>query len=1174
MSVPPSGRIALLFTDIEGSTRLLHRLKDVYADVLAEHRRLLRAAWSTHDGYEASAEGDAFFVAFASPAAAVRAAEAGQRALAAHRWPDGVVVRVRMGLHLGTPRLVDGTYVGLDVHHAARVGDSAHGGQVVLSESLREALGTGTPVADLGLHRLKDILEPERLYQLRVEGLPDGFPPLRTAGLTNEDVRDLAPEERRKFVTLVSARFPRLEGLDPERLRALHRGAADKADSVCRRFGGELLKGTPGATVIAFGVPVVHEDDAIRAAEAALELRSELGTYATEIERQWGVRPAPEIRVVSGDAFVSTDASGRFEIVGEIMDAAFDLSGGAGDVVVDAATERLAGGRLQTSDKDGRTTLEAVAAGARVPFDGVPFVGREAEIEELMGALAKAERDERPYLCTLFGVAGIGKSRLVAEIKSRIGTSARFLSGRCPPYGESVTFQPLREIIEDAFEGRDHGAALSRLVGVPDAAVLSANVGQAGTEAPAVEIPAEQLLLSVMRFVSTLALDRPVVLYFDDIHWAEPLLLDLLEQLAGSATTGPVLILCSARPDLLDARPHWGGGALRSTTMFLQPLDLPQTLQLVDSLLDGRPHQRETIAAAAEGNPLFVEQMVAMIGEDPQAALTVPPSIEALLAARLDRLSGRERAAIEAASIVGRDFSPEAVSALLRHDVLAGLAGRLEALARRELVQAVRPAGEQRMFEFRHALIREAAYRAIPMLRRAEMHEQLGEWLEGAGGSTTEVVAHHFEQAFLNRRHVEPTSQKTQLIALRAAVPLRDLGRRASATGDMKGAVALLGRAAVVAPNDALRLEVASMLVDPLQAIGDFVAARDRIAEMRALAIDLGDENAEAHSHIDEWLMRSSTDSEISLNDFEEAASHTLNIFERTGDEVGQAKAHRALGEVHLTACNWGESAAALERALVHAELGEDEKEVVLSLTLLANALYWGPTPAGLAVTKITEVLERARHHPTVEATVLCFLAGLNSMLGDVGSAAGSLERARQIFEELGHRTGVAAHTLLAGEVWLISGDPERAAASLRPGYEMLTEMGAVGILSSVVAFLADAELQRGNLDEASTLADLCEELAPDDDVASQILCKTVRAQLETRLSRLDDALSLAMSAVLLAETTDFLNAQGRAGITLARVHAARGEFDQAKVVAQSAVRAFTAKGNLAEAERAMVQLP
>jgi predicted ATPase len=498
-----------------------------------------------------------------------------------------------------------------------------------------------------------------------------------------------------------------------------------------------------------------------------------------ELERDWGVRIESRIGVNTGEVVTG---EGDSLATGDAVNVAARLEQAAtpGETLLGESTHRLVHAAVTAEPVEplaakGKSEpvrafrLTGLLEGAEfIPrrLDS-PMVGRENELAQLLRAYDHAVSERVAYQFTLLGPAGIGKSRLVRELHELV--EARLFAGRCLPYGEGITYWPLSEIEP-----------------------LSSEVD--------FETNRDEIALQTRRILERLAHEQPLLVVFEDLQWAEPTFLDLIDHVADLARDAPMLLLCVARPDLLDLRPSWGGGKLNATTMLLEALTDAESGELVDNLLLAQVNagMKERIATAAEGNPLYLEEMLAMVGDGRNGDLAIPPTIQALLAARLDRLMPDERTAVECAAIQGQEFRHDALVNL----VPAALAGRLteihQSLVRKDLV---RPTGED-TFRFKHLLLRDAAYDALPKEQRADLHERFAEWLESAAPDLQEIRGYHLEQAYRYRAELGPVDDHGASLARRAAGVLATAGRRALDRGDMHATSNLLERAIELLPPD------------------------------------------------------------------------------------------------------------------------------------------------------------------------------------------------------------------------------------------------------------------------------------------------------------------------------------------------------------------------------------
>ena len=423
-----------------------------------------------------------------------------------------------------------------------------------------------------------------------------------------------------------------------------------------------------------------------------------------------------------------------------------------------------------------------------------PIVGRDDELQLLKRAFERTIDESRCHLVAVLGPAGIGKSRLATELLSWVDHRAVTSVGRCLSYGEGITFWPLAEALRGLGE-----PSLREALSDDDQrdTVLDLLDGVTGASET---VSSEQIFWAVRRAFEALARRRPLVLCFEDLHWAEPTMLDLIEYMVGWIRDAPILVVANARPELVDDRPHWTAPQPGYEALTLGPLSKTATESLLTNLSGDAPlsaEVRERIAAAAEGNPLFVEQISAMAAEE-SGQLTIPPSIQALLAERLDRLSADERDVIERAAVIGRDFPAAAVAGLLPGDQRTLLTPQLLALARKGLVSPdPSPSGGDDRFSFQHALVRDAAYNAMPKELRAALHERLADWMADSGPNREldELLGYHLEQAYRYRHEVGILDEHTKQLRLRASELLAAGGARALGRNDVHAALKLLQRA-------------------------------------------------------------------------------------------------------------------------------------------------------------------------------------------------------------------------------------------------------------------------------------------------------------------------------------------------------------------------------------------
>ena len=866
----------------------------------------------------------------------------------------------------------------------------------------------------------------------------------------------------------------------------------DAAVAAIERHGGSVERHAGGVTGI-FGIPVVHEDDALRAVRAAEELR------------------AGGVLVATGEIV----AAG-----GSLADAVRGLRPAAaaepGEVLLDETTERLV--------RTARQSLDA------------QLVGRQHELDLLRDAFARVERDSTCALVTVLGPAGIGKSRLAAELAAEVGGRATVLAGRCPPYGEGITFRPLAEIVSAA------GDLAVHLGDDPDAALVADRLSAASTAPP------QDVFWAARRLFEAIARRGPLVLVWDDLHWAEPTLLDLVDHLAGLVRDVPLLLVTLARPELLDARPHWGGGKLNATSTLLEPLSDLESQALVQEISSDLPAAvGPRIVAAAEGNPLFLEQMVAHARDDPGGDTAVPPTISALLAARLDRLPATERAALQRASVVGREFEAGAVAALAEQDPRPAL----DALAHKDLIRhAVRGNGT---FRFRHALIRDAAYGSLPKRTRGELHERFAGTLDAAG-EHDELVGYHLEHAY---RYGEELAAPDAELAARAAERLSAAGRRAAGREDTSAGAALLARAAALLPDGSPeRLALLPELADAYRALGDFDRARELLDE----AVAASDERVVWHARSARIGLLLRTEMELRPDELAGEADEAIAAFERLGDERGLAVSWSFRAWVPWLQGQAGATAEAARKSIEHARRAGDPLTENRGLRLLLGAALWGPTPVDEGRLLCEEILERPGAYGRVtHATALRASAGFEAMAGNAASARDFAARERALLEELG-LTLTLGH---AGEVHalveLLGGDPAGAGAVARRAYEVV----ASELAGPTLAAIAARSFVEAGADEAALeFATIARDRAPSEDMTTQVQWRGPMARVLARQGDHAEAERLAREGAELAARTDFLSLQGDAWADLAHVLS-----DPADAL-ERALEAYARKGNVAAAAR------
>jgi tetratricopeptide (TPR) repeat protein len=749
------------------------------------------------------------------------------------------------------------------------------------------------------------------------------------------------------------------------------------------------------------------------------------------------------------------------------------------------------------------------------------------------------------------------------------------LMGRCLPYGEGITFWPLREIVQEAAGELTGESVLALLAGAEDAPLVANRLAAALDLAEGGGASEEEVFWAVRRLFETLAQERPLVVVLEDLHWAEVTFLDLVEHLAEWAREAPLLLLCLARSELLESRPRWGGGTPNAASLRLEPLDAEESQRLIEELPGGAQlpeATRERLLATGEGNPLFLEQVRALVregarlGDEPP----IPPTIAALLAARLDRLGPGERAVLEAGAVVGRDFSPAALVELLPEQARPPAARHLEALVRRQFVRPVRASGGREAFRFAHVLIQQAAYRAIPKEVRALLHERFAGWLIASPGAPAgeldEIVGYHLEQAFRYHEELGPVEERARALACRAGERLAAAGRRALARGDVPAAVNLLGRAAaLLEAEESARRELLATLAGALLEAGELPRAEAVLAEGLEAATAAGDSRLEAFVLLGRafFLLRMGGSAEEALTLAEQARP----LVEEYGGE-GLAWWWFVVGEAELMRGRARRAEDAWERGLEHARAAGDTHAVASNLTSLARGLVHGPMPVPEVRAGCDAILAAAGGDRRVAATVSICRGYLAAMEGRFDEARDLIARGRAIREELVRTRQPSAGSLYLGRVELLAGDPAAAETALRAGYEALERLGEKSSRSTLEALLAEALDAQGRYGEAEELTFASEAAAGADDVASQVGWRCVRAKVLARRGERDEAERIAREAVAIADETDFLQTRADARVALAEVLDLAARPDESTRALAEASELYEAKGIVVLAAR------
>ncbi len=948
------------------------------------------------------------------------------------------------------------------------------------------------------------------------------------------------------------------EALDPEALGRVLLSYFETVSAAITRHGGTVEKFAGDAVMAAFGIPISHEDDALRAARAALDIRVGIAALNEQLAQQHGVGLEIRIGIEAGEVVATpTDARQRL-VTGEAVGIAAKLEAAAGtdEIVVGELAGRLID-HVATLESLGPLEIkgkrEPVAAYRLLELSPVApafersqdarLVGRKRELAALRRTLKRSLDGPAVRVSVVIGSPGVGKSRLAGELTRR-AKGVTTLWGRCLSYGEGITYWPLREALEQAAESEERSAVLDAL----------------DAETPP---PAPEIAWLFRQFCEEAARKRPLVLVFDDVHWAEPTFLELVEHLADKGT-GPISVVCLARDELLEERSAFLEERANADRVVLDALSSEET----DTLLEGlggtilESDQRARVVAAAEGNPLFLEQLLALALEGGLAERALPETIQALLAARLDRLGPGERAVLERGAVVGKEFTADDVVALLEPDAAPTAHAHLQTLAGRGFV---RPRGDG-AFGFRHVLVQEAVYRSAPKRLRAELHERCADRLDETSPELAELdefVGYHLEQAYRLRSELGETDRRTERLADEGGRRLGDAGIRALKRGDIPATINLLGRAtSAIRSERANRSRLLSELSIALLASGDAQGAKRVLDAAIADAEQLGDRGAGLRAKVELAYVRAETEPGETTEPLLVVADEAIPVFEafqdfrshgRTWLYVGFAKGSvRGRSEERL---------AAAERALV--SYRRCFWPIETSVGEIAAALYFGPTPVPLAIARCEGLLDEEPDRASLAANINAFMCGLLAQRGDVVQARGLLSTTRAFFVDVGQHRSVADCDAMHGDIELLAGDAEAAEAVLRTVCDDLERLGMTNRLATKASDLAEALWRQGKIAEAEKWTKRSELIAGADDIGAQTLWRSVRAKVLARQDDFEQAVLLATEATKLGDATDNLNRRAATFRNLGQVLRIADRPDEATIALDQAAALFENKGNL-----------
>jgi predicted ATPase/class 3 adenylate cyclase len=986
--------------------------------------------------------------------------------------------------------------------------------------------------------------------------------------------------------------------------------------------GAKVSKRHGDGFMAAFGIPELHEDDALRAVRAAVELRAAIGELSEELHRDRGVDFQIRLGINTGNVLVNVAATMEEELTGDAVNLAkrFEEAAGPGGILLGEETYRLVADAVRAEPAkalvvhgfpEPQDTWHLVdllpERPGRLRRGNAPLVGRDLERNLLLGLFERVVAERSCHLASVLGPGGVGKSRLVDEFVDGLGTRATMLRTQCPQLGSSVTVWPMVEIVRQAAGissadspelARTRVANLVR--GQERSELVAERVAQmlgigAGTDASR----PEDTLWAVHRLLHARTRRQPLVVVIDDLQWADAILLDGIEQLVDLSQDTPILLICIARPDeLLAYRQRWPGAKVNTLSLQLSPLREWEGEQLVNHLLGGKvdPEVHALITERAQGYPLIVEELVANLrdenllhavegrwalrldvaGVGSRGRTSIPTSIHALLQVRLERLEASGRALIEAASVVGEQFHVGDLEALSQASAPAEVPPALQQLIRLDLVRPDHspatvplPPGSGAGYRFRHPMIRSVAYERMPQDRRARLHERYARWLAEQTRDNPdqfdELVAHHFYESFRYASKLDPAADHTREVSGHAGERYTALAKRAMIRGDVRLVQAWLGRAVRLLPDDhPARLWALPSLAEAQQVSGKLNEAAQTYQDLARSAAAVGNESLAMHAKIGGLHVTAVHDPRRFLADGRDQVELAISMFTRLGDSLGLAKAWHLLAYLDWTRGRLTLAEVAAKRALEFAQAAGDPFWEATVLGLHCVVLYWGPKPLGEVAERVHDVLgvAEASGRPSLQATALMILARVAAMRGDVDEARQLVRSADAITAEVGGQGLLpqARDYISQALVELLAGELAAAEETLQDGYREL-EM-RTGPRLNLACMLARVLLLRGRYEEAEELTHTCEQIAAEQQLDVQVKWRSIRAVVLARRRELDEAELLAREAFQLADKTDQLDSRAEARVDLAEVLRLGGRSAEAARELQRAITLYREKGN------------
>jgi class 3 adenylate cyclase/tetratricopeptide (TPR) repeat protein len=985
------------------------------------------------------------------------------------------------------------------------------------------------------------------------------------------------------------------ERLDPEALRQIMDSYFAGCVAAIEEHGGVLEKFIGDAVLAAFGATVSHEDDALRAVRAAAGSLSALRDLSSELAASHNVSLEARCGICSGEAVVITAESGDFRVLGDVTNTASRLQTAAspGEILIEADTAAMVRGEVAIEQMPAlhlkgksqpvaawRVTQPIRAGDDGTAFTETPFLGRADELAELEHSFRRVLRRGQACQVTILGTPGLGKSRLVREFLATLpDDQAISVSARCPAYGRGTTYTPLAEMLSSYPGG--WGAINAALLADPDlgsraARSLASIMGQPPMEAASAERPAitgvEEIAWAVRHLLDVLSKSLPVVMVWEDLHWAEPTLLDLIDDIAAWLVDAPVLLVCVARPELLETRPSWGGGKPSALTVELGPLTCEQSAALVNELImqqDVHAHGNHDVAvrvaAQCDGNPLFAELMLDVFAEvapGPQ----IPPTIHALLGARLDQLPDAERQVLEMAAVAGREFTRTEVTDMTgAYSQITG--AETDRLLNRLVRQRILDRAGPGAFRFSQALLRDTAYSSTSKARRerwhiflAERFSRIGPTADTLASDDSLALAYHMEAACLLGRDLRPGDSSLPALASAAADALINEGMHALGRKDLPGAATLLERARQLLPaGDARHTSLALYICDA------GISLRD---ERRCLAALSAAETALPGSHrasIAGRIQRAIVMLRLGLATPEMAAadvrSAAAELADDPGDELGWCRLHQLEAYLHLAAERTALADAHLRLALTRARAMNSTYEEDRLLCAICEVAQWAPVHVQAGLELCSTLVSRFADNRALLIPIIVARARLNALAGDLDGASQGAATARAYIGDLHLDLADAAVLELTGFVESLAGAHGKAEESYRRALDTLRAGGPTLDTQALAADIARELFSQDRVDAAEEALGRIVSSGAGLGIRTQIVVNSLSARIAGRRGAHEEALGYVRKAVELSEDGDDLCLSAEIFFTLAIVQRDAGLTEAATSSANAALERYLTKG-------------